>query len=72
MKITRRFIRNLIKEAAGDDSCPAATQNKDLNAKNKAAAAENPKIKYGHPDKVPELESLAKQKKLRGERLCSF
>ena len=66
MKVTRRFIRNLIKEAAGDDSCPAATQDKGLNAKNKAAAAKNPKIKYGHPDKVPELESLAKQKKLCG------
>ena len=66
MKVTRRFIRNLIKEAAGDDSCPAATQDKGLNAKNKADAAKNPKIKYGHPDKVPELESLAKQKKLCG------
>ena len=39
MKVTRRFVRNLIKEAVGDDSCPRATQDSDLNAKNKRKAS---------------------------------
>ena len=42
MKVTRKFIKNLIKEAKGDDSCPSATQDKDLNSKNKMLAADNP------------------------------
>ena len=66
MKITRRFLRNLLKEAAGRDSCPEATQSKKLNDKNKKLAAENKKIKYGHPDKIKELEGLAKENKLCG------
>ena len=66
MKITRRFIHNLIKEAKGDDSCPAATQDKRLNRKNKRKAARNPKIKYGNPSKVKELQRLAEEKKLCG------
>ena len=66
MKITRRFIKNLIKEAKGDDSCPAATQDAKLNSENKRKAARNPKIKYGHPSKVKELQKLAKNNKLCG------
>jgi hypothetical protein len=66
MKVTKRFIKNLIKEAKGDDSCPAATQDKSLNRKNKHKAARNPKIKYGHPSKVKELQKLAEEKKLCG------
>jgi len=66
MKITRRFLRNLLKEAAGRDDCPEATQDKKLNDKNKKLAAKNKKIKYGHPDKIKELEKLAKENKLCG------
>lgn len=66
MKVTKRFLRNLIKEAKGDDSCPAATQDQNLNSKNKKIAAKNPKIMYGHPSKVKELQKLAKENKLCG------
>ena len=66
MKVTLRYIKNLLREAAGDDSCPAASQNKSLNAQNKKKAAQNPKIMYGYPDKVPELRSLAEQGSLCG------
>ena len=66
MKVTRRFIKNLIKEAKGDDSCPAATQNAQLNSENKRKAGRNPEIKYGHPSKVKELQKLAEEKKLCG------
>ena len=66
MKVTRKFIKNLIKEAKGDDSCPSATQDKDLNSKNKMLAADNPDIKYGHPNQVAALKALAKEKKLCG------
>ena len=59
MKITISYIKHLIKEVKGDDSCPPATQDKGLNSTNKLKAARNPKIKYGHPDKVPELKTLA-------------
>ncbi len=61
MKVTLNYIKNLLREAAGDKSCPAATQDKDLNRNNKIKAAKNPKIMYGYPDKVPELQSLAKK-----------
>ena len=66
MKITKRFIRNLIKEAKGEASCPAPTQDNRLNSKNKKKAAKNPKIMYGHPRKVKELQKLAKENKLCG------
>ncbi len=39
MKITRRYIKHLIKEVKGDDNCPAATQDKRLNSKNNRKAA---------------------------------
>jgi hypothetical protein len=66
MKVTRQFIINLIKEAKGDDSCPAATQNKVLNRKNKQKAAINPKIKYGYPSKIKALKKLGEDNKLCG------
>ena len=66
MKVTRQFIRNLIKEAAGDKSCPPATQDSKLNKKNKKDAAKSEKIMYGHPDKVSALEPLAEKNQLCG------
>ena len=66
MKITRRYIKHLIKEVKGDDSCPAATLDKKLNRKNKRKAARDLKIKYGHPNKVKALQKLAKENKLCG------
>lgn len=66
MKITRRFIKNIIKEAKGDDSCPVPTQDKKVNAQNKIKAAKNPKIKYGHPSKVKDLRKLSRENKLCG------
>jgi len=66
MKITRQFIRNLIKEAVGDKSCPAPTQDKGLNEKNKTSAAKSKKIKYGDPAKITELQDLAAKGSLCG------
>ena len=66
MRVTLNYIRNLLREATGDDSCPAATQDTKLNAQNKAKAAKNPKIKYGYPEKVPELKTLAEKGSLCG------
>tara|TARA_B100000161_G_C33466221_1_gene375837 strand:- start:332 stop:679 length:348 start_codon:yes stop_codon:yes gene_type:complete len=66
MKVTKRFLRNLIKEVKGDDSCPAATQDQNLNLKNKKIAAKNPKIMYGHPSRVKKLRKLARENKLCG------
>ena len=61
MKITKRFLYSLIREAQGDNSCPKATQDKALNDKNKKRASLNKKVKYGLPSEVPELKSLAKK-----------
>lgn len=55
-----------LKEAAEGDSCPAATQDKNLNSKNKTLAAKNVDIKYGHPSQVDALKPLANEKKLCG------
>lgn len=66
MRVTLKYIRNLLREAAGEDSCPEASQDKDLNDENKEKAAINPKIKYGYPSEVPELLQLAEQNKYCG------
>ena len=66
MIVTKRYIRRLIREAMGAESCPNATQDKDLNAENKQKAADNKKIMYGHPSKVEVLKPLAEQGKLCG------
>ena len=35
MKITKKYLKNLIKEVKGDNSCPIATQEKEVNDINK-------------------------------------
>ena len=66
MKVTLWYIKNLIREAVSDKSCPAATQDEDLNRRNKIKAANNTKVMYGHPRDVPKLKKLAKENKLCG------
>ena len=44
MKVTKRFLINLIKEAKGEDTCPTATQEQEVNDTNKGKAAVNRKI----------------------------
>ena len=66
MKVTRRFIRNLIKEAAGDDSCPVATQEQLVNSTNKGKAAVDRKIAYMHPEDAQKILDLAAEGKLCG------
>jgi hypothetical protein len=66
MKVTLSYIKNLLREAAGDESCPAAAQDKRLNKRNKRKAAANPKIRYGHPKRRRVLSALAKQDKFCG------
>jgi hypothetical protein len=66
MKVTLNYIKNLLREAAGDESCPPATQDQDLNDANKAKASTNPKIMYGHPKDVSALSKLAEEGKLCG------
>ena len=66
MKITRRFLKNLIKEAKGDDSCPIATQEKEVNALNKGNAAINRKIAYMHPEDAAKILELSKEGSLCG------
>ena len=66
MRVTLNYIKNLLREAAGDNSCPAASQNTRLNAQNKTKAAKNPKIMYGYPEKIPELQPLAEKGNLCG------
>ncbi len=69
MKITRRQLRQIIKEGLSKFACPQATKDSELNEENKASAAKARDIKYGHPDKVPELKQLKKEGKLCGN--CS-
>jgi hypothetical protein len=59
MKITRSFIKNLIKEVKGDDSCPIATQDEEINALNKGKAAVDRKIAYMHPEDAEKILELA-------------
>ena len=70
MKITRKQLRNIIKEAVAQLSenkgCPEATQDKKINAENKKKAASNKKIMYGHPKEVEVLSALAEKKQLCG------
>ena len=66
MKITRRFLRNLLKEQTGDDSCPVATQEKEVNAANKGLAAVDRKIAYMHPEDAEKILKLAEEEKLCG------
>ena len=66
MKITRRFIKNLIKEAKGDNSCPVATQEKEINISNKGNAAIDRKIAYMHPEDADKILKLSKEGSLCG------
>jgi hypothetical protein len=65
MKITRAFLRNLLKEAKGDKSCKRATQDSKFNSSQKMKAAKSKKIAYGEPNR-PELKKLVKENKLCG------
>ena len=76
MKITYKQLRRIIREemhhireAAARFVCPPATKDSELNEKNKAQASKASDIKYGHPDKVPELKGLAEKGQLCGN--CS-
>ena len=66
MKVTRRFIKNLIKEAKGNESCPAATQDKELSNFNRGVAAQSRKVAYMHPEDAMKILELAEQGKLCG------
>lgn len=66
MKITKRFIKNLIKEAKGDNSCPIPTQEKEVNNINKGKAAASRKIAYMHPADAQLLLALVEEGSLCG------
>jgi hypothetical protein len=66
MKITIRQLRNLIKEAKGVDSCPVATQDKELSDFNRGVAAQSRKVAYMHPEDAIKILELAEQGKLCG------
>ena len=66
MKITKRFIKNLIKEAKGDNSCPIATQEGEVNIANKGSAAIDRKIAYMHPEDAQKILELAAENKMCG------
>ena len=61
MKVTKRFLINLIKEAKGEDTCPAATQEQEVNDTNKGKAAVNRKIAYMHPEDAQKILDLAEK-----------
>jgi len=65
MKLTRAFLRNLIKEVKGDKSCKKATQDPEYNKKKKEIAASKKDVAYG-PTNRPELKDYAKKGKLCG------
>ena len=66
MKITKRFLINLIKEAKGDDRCPIATQEEEVNTFNKGKAAIDRKIAYMHPEDARKILVLEEEGKLCG------
>ena len=66
MKITKRFIKNLIKEVRGDNSCPVATQDKELGNFNRGVAASDRKVAYMHPEDAMKILELSEQGKLCG------
>lgn len=66
MKVTKRFIKNLIREMKGDDTCPAATQNKELSDFNRGVAASDRKIAYMHPEDAVKILELVEENKLCG------
>ncbi len=45
----------MIKEAKGEDTCPVATQEQEINDTNKGKAAVNRKIAYMHPEDAQKI-----------------
>ena len=66
MRVTLNYIKNLLREAAGDEECPPASQDPDLNAQNKGKAAINRKISYIHPEDAAKIVAMAEEEKLCG------
>jgi hypothetical protein len=67
MKITRRFIINLLKEVTEEENeCPEPTQDPELNALNKGKAATNRKIAYMHPDDAKKILEMVEEEKFCG------
>jgi hypothetical protein len=73
MKITRTFLKNLLKEAvkkekpkeSKDDACPVATVDERINSINKGKSAVNRDIAYMHPEDAEKI-----LKKAEKEELC--
>jgi F0F1-type ATP synthase assembly protein I len=66
MKITRTFLRYLLKEAKEENECPEPTQDPELNALNKGKAAVNRKIAYMHPEDAQKILEMVEEEKLCG------
>ena len=66
MKITKRFIINLLKEVKGDDTCPVATQEEEINTANKCKAAINREIAYMHPEDALKIIEMVEEDKFCG------
>ena len=66
MKITRSFIKNILKEQAGDNSCPLATQEEEVNLANKGKSAVDRKIVYMHPEDAAKILALSEEGKVCG------
>ena len=66
MKITRTFLRYLIKEEKKENKCPEPTQNSELNELNKGKAAVNREIAYMHPEDAQKILEMVKKEKLCG------
>ena len=66
MKLTKRFLKNILREARGDDSCPAPTQDQELSDFNRGLAAQNRTVAYMHPEDALKILDLANQGKLCG------
>ena len=61
MRITKKFLINLLKEVQGDDSCPVATQEEEVNTANKGKAAVDRKIAYMHPEDAEKILALVEE-----------
>ena len=66
MKITKTFLKYLIKEAKEENNCPKPTQDPKLNALNKGKAAVNRKIAYMHPEDAQKILEFVEEEKLCG------
>ena len=66
MKITRTFLRYLLKEAKEENECPEPTQDPELNALNKGKATVNRKIAYMHPEDAQKILAMVEEEKLCG------